>query len=203
MKNIYLISNGVLFIAVVVLYVLHFTGPKPPDKETKQKPKPLNIKAPANESVAYIELDTILQDYRLYIELQEELTNNIKRNEKRINTQMQNIEKEFQQLEYQRQNILITTPEFEKKMGELQVKYQRLQQEQMAIQQQLLTQEQNANRRVINAISEYLDKIKTEGGFSMILGVTYGSVLYANPELNITQEVLKGLNEEYSKNTGK
>jgi outer membrane protein len=200
MKKISLISNGVLLVAVIVLYVLHFSGNKSND-QTKKTSGPSVFSASSDQPVAYLEIDTVLANYKLYLELQDDLTKNIKAHDKRISSQMQTIEKEFQQLEGKRQNMMITTSEYEKKITELQARYQRLQQEQMAVQQQLMTQEQNANRRVINSISEYLDSVKQEGSFSMILGVTYGSVLYAKPELNITKEVLEGLNEEYAKNT--
>ena len=54
-------------------------------------------------------------------------------------------------------------------------------------------------RRVMDAIQTYLNSYNETHKYSLILttsGVT-NTVIIGNPSLDITQDVLKGLNEEY------
>ena len=51
---------------------------------------------------------------------------------------------------------------------------------------------------------EYLESIETNKEYQFVLGTTFGgNVLYANKNLNITQEVVKGINEKYQESKAK
>jgi outer membrane protein len=56
---------------------------------------------------------------------------------------------------------------------------------------------------LLTNIQNYLKKYNSGNKFDMVIGYSKGGgVLYAKEDLDITQEVLKGLNEEY-KSSGK
>jgi outer membrane protein len=67
---------------------------------------------------------------------------------------------------------------------------------------QLAEEQQVAQRKVINALMEYLKSLEKTGtyNYQFILGTTFGgNILYANEGLDISDIVVKGLNEEYAK----
>ncbi len=54
------------------------------------------------------------------------------------------------------------------------------------------------NRQVINAIMEYLRENSAQYNYKYVLGTSFGgNILYANDSLDITGNIVKGLNEKY------
>jgi outer membrane protein len=54
------------------------------------------------------------------------------------------------------------------------------------------------NRQVINAIMEYLKKNSSQLNYKYVLGTSFGgNILYANDSLDITKNIVTGLNANY------
>lgn len=67
-----------------------------------------------------------------------------------------------------------------------------------AIQQQAQQENQRMTKVVLNEINVYLKQYGKEKGYTFILGATEdGNIVYAAPGTDITEDVLKGLNEQY------
>ena len=62
----------------------------------------------------------------------------------------------------------------------------------------LAEEEQVMNRQVLNSIMDYLKEYNKDHGYHYVLSNAFGGpLLYSNETLNITQDVLSGLNETY------
>ena len=70
---------------------------------------------------------------------------------------------------------------------------------------ELAEEEAVMGRRVMDAVQTYLNKYQQEKGYALILTTSAASntVICGNAELDITQDVLKGMNEEYIKSKNK
>ncbi len=82
------------------------------------------------------------------------------------------------------------------------------QQDLVKLQQDLtneISEKQNVmNRQVINAIMEYMKNNSSQYNYRYVLGASFGgNILYANDSLDITKNIITGLNEEYQKNKKK
>jgi outer membrane protein len=65
--------------------------------------------------------------------------------------------------------------------------------------QELAEEEVVTNRKVLNDIMEYLRTYNSDKGYQFIFSNTFGgALLYAHPTLDITQDVLKGINARYA-----
>ena len=55
------------------------------------------------------------------------------------------------------------------------------------------------NNQIVNNIYEYVAKLNADLRYDLVLSstTTGGPVINANPALNITAEIIKGLNEAY------
>jgi outer membrane protein len=61
-------------------------------------------------------------------------------------------------------------------------------------------EEQVMLRRIQHSITDYLKIYNQNKGFQIILSGTFGGpLLYGNPSIEITQDVIAGLNVEYGK----
>jgi outer membrane protein len=201
MKNISLILNGVLLAAVIVLYVLFFTSRKP----GKEKPESTEASSiPVSEKgIVYVNIDTVLSKYDMYTDISGDLQAKLQVSEDQLAAKEKALRKEMDDFQYKMNRGLMTRSEADQKQQELMQKEQAFYQLQNNMQMQLTDEQQVAQRKVISAIMDYLKSLEDseEYNYKYILGTTFGgNILYANENLNISAAVIKGLNEEYTKN---
>lgn len=201
MKNINIILNIVLFIALGVLYFLHFsTGKKdqPSVKQDQATVKDFSSSLP----IAYINIDSLLVHMKMYSDLQEELGKKQQGLEANFASKYRIFEQSVTQFQNEVTKGLLTR-------SEMQTKDQQLANERMkleGLQSEFLNQMQEegmvGQRKVINYIMEYLREYNAAKGLQYIFSFSFGSnLLYANDNLDITSEVLIGLNNKYNAET--
>ncbi len=197
MKQISIILNGVLGVAIIILYVLHFTDPVQEAEALKNTT--FNPDSTAL-SIAFVELDSILANYEMYINLQDNLLKKQQQSEAELNSKLQAWEKAAADYQDKASKGLIT------RANAMQVENQLAQEQQGLIQlrdqmgQQLAEEKQVADRQVMYSILEYLEEFNKTRNYQFIFSRAFGSnVLLAEPGLEITGEVLAGLNDAYSK----
>ena len=95
---------------------------------------------------------------------------------------------------------LLTRSQAEEQQQRLVEREKNLQTLSQQKQMELAEEEAVMMRRVMDAIQTYITKYNQEKGYALILSVP---VLAGEPSLNITQDVLVGLNEEYIKSKNK
>ena len=81
----------------------------------------------------------------------------------------------------------------------LEKKQQELQMYESSIKQKLQGEAISKNKEMYDKVTTYLKKYSKEKGFKFVLGVQGGQdkVLFADPALDITEDVIKVLNQEY------
>ncbi|WP_139926240.1 OmpH family outer membrane protein [Hymenobacter sp. DG01] len=69
-----------------------------------------------------------------------------------------------------------------------------------ALQQQAAAEQQKLDKEVLDEVNAYIKQYGKEKGYDFILGATdNGNIVYAAEGTDVTEEVLKGLNEQYAK----
>lgn len=190
MKNLSLVLNIVLIIAVAVLFYLQFN-----EKSTPQEEK--SIMSAAAYSVAYINSDSVLQKYDYFAELQEELQAKSKKLESEYQNRAQGLQKEFN--DYQRNINNLTIGQAKALEEDLMKKQQNLRVYQESLSQELLKEEARISQELYNRVTGFLNDYSEKKGLQLVVKYNQGSdVLYANDSMNITNEVIKGLNEAYA-----
>lgn len=196
MKSGLLILNGVLLVLVGVLFYLHFSSKKPV-VQSAQKTKVAANSTPADFRIAYFELDSITNSFAMVKDVKAELD----QQEKRIRNEMAQWQKKYNEklTQYQNQAQQMTQVQSENanrdmlqmqetirnKKQELDQRYQNLYMQKM----------QDVKTKIENFLKEY-NKTK---GYSYILAYEPGIIYYRDSTLNITDDLVKGLNEQYSK----
>lgn len=193
MKNLSIVLNVVLLIAVGVLYVLHFTSGESKEVENADA-KAYSGTIP---SIAYVNSDSLLQNYEYFKDKAEELEQKRVKLEAEFTNRAKGLQSEITNFQQNAGNL--TMAQGQAKEEELRQKQQNLMQYQERLQQQLLIEENKVNNELYDKVSNYLDKYGKKNNFQLVLTYTKGSgVLYANDSLNITNQVVEGLNEEYN-----
>jgi outer membrane protein len=191
MNKLSLILNIVLLIAVAVLYYLHFN----------QSNSGANYSLPSNLSgqpVLYLNTDSLLTKYQLFQESKAQLEQEQARLEGSMQSQAANLEREV--MEFQQQYGGMTQSQVDKRKEELGRKEENLMMLREQLAGQLMEQESKLNKQIYDSIYNFLQRYTAGKNVQYILGYSPGgSVLYANDSLDITAQVVEGLNLELKK----
>lgn len=197
MKKTNLIINVVLLVAVAVLYVLHFTSGKN-ETSVAGAESALSDSLQNSGVIAYVDIDTLLNKYDLFFDMKKQFGEKQKRLEADMAGKSKAYEKSVIDFQDKVQKGLLTRSQAEQVQQQLMGEQQNLLQYRDKLTMQLGEEEQVMNRQLINEIEVYLKEFNKDGRYQYILSNTFGGNLLYKPEgLNITEEVLKGLNESY------
>ena len=195
---------AVLAVAVVVLFILHFTG-SDGNSNDKQNTTQQAAAGPTGEvRIAYVFVDSVLANYEYYKVLADKLLANKSNLEKELSDKGQAFQKEVTDFQYKVDKRLITSWDAEAKQKQLGEKQQVLVNLQSEMQQRLLEDEQAVNIQLHDSVMTAVNDVNSQLKFNVILSNTFGGgLLYAEDYMNITSVVLKRLNDAYQKSLGK
>lgn len=204
MKNFSTWLNIVLVLAVIGLYVLYFTGKGTKSQSHEAVNEETGQAINRDYPIAYVNIDTLISKYDLFADLRDELIQ--KRDEKQAELQLKfsDLEKEARNLQDQLNKGLITRAKAQMVQQELGQKEQQFYVTRDNLAMQLSEEEAVMNRQILNSILEYLKEYNNQYNYRYILSSQFGGpVLYSDNSLNITYDVLKGLNEKYAQEKDK
>ena len=196
MKKMQLIVNIILALAIAGLYFFYFTG----IGSSRVSGAFASDLAPVQDNqIFYVQIDTVMANYGMAVDLADELEKSFTTSDAEFAAQQNAYQQEVTDYQDRYNRGLLTRSEATNIEQELYTKQQEL----LALQQSLsddLTEKQNVmNRQLIDAIMQYLNNNSQYFNYRYVLGTSFGgNILYAHDSLDITQEVINGLNEEYA-----
>ena len=193
MKNISIILNVVLIIAVTLLYIDRFSG-KDKDKN--------NVKTEATASekavVAYVNIDSLLNGYDYYNDKQTEFLKEQQKQEAKLNSKGKALERKAMEFQNKVQKGLVTSSQAQQMQNQLMREQQNLMQLKDQISMDIMTRQQQTLQDIYQKIVAAIKDYNKDGKYKMVLGNTGGQdVLVADSALNITEIIVDKLNEEY------
>ncbi len=196
MKNLSIVLNVLLLIAVIVLYILHFSGN---GKSTSNQGGTATVNADAK--IVYINMDTLLNNYTQSRELNEAFLKKLEANRTELNIKVKNFDREAAEFRNKVENNgFMTRERAEQAQMDLMIKQQNLQKLQQEMTENAQREQMEINRKLYDAITNFLTEYNKAKGFQLILSTTLGgNVLFAQEGFDITNEVVSQLNEQYAK----
>ena len=197
MKQTPLILSIIACIAAVAALILTLTTPKTTHKTVENTD---GIQAVAGD-IVYLRLDTLMMQYDMYSDLQSAFEAKAQTVDSDLNKKARKLESDIKNFENQINKGLLTRSAAEQQNNSLQQRQANLQNEAAQKQQELAEESQLLLNQVMFAIKSYLEEYNKEHNFAAILTTTEASnvVMVGAPALDITQEVVEGLNAEYIK----
>jgi outer membrane protein len=190
-KNISIALNIVLLIAVVVLYILHFSN-----KNTHSGPSKSGL-SEEGLSVAYVNSDSLIKNFNLYEDLKKSFEEKRTRMETDYASKARSLEGEI--ASFQKSAQMMTPGEIKAREENLMMKRQGLMQYQEQLSQQLMQDEMQLNDSLYNKITQYIRSYSRDK-YDMVFGYSKGAgILYAQDSLEITKDILNGLNKQHPK----
>lgn len=203
-ENLNRIISGVLAIAVIVLFVLHFSGK---DKEAveNQPVQPGTLVGNMSEiKVAYVFVDSVLANYEYYKIVTDKLLAKKSGLERELSGKGESFKKEVTDFQYKVDKKLITSWDAEARQKQLTEQQQVLINLQNDMQNKLAQDEQAVTIQLHDSVISAVNQVNRKLGYNLVLSNTFGGgLLYADDYMNITRQVLDRLNESYRKTIAK
>ncbi len=196
MKNGLLILNIVLLILVGVLFYLHFSS-----KEKRATPAKKVDVASSNTGndfrIAYFELDSVSNSFAMVKDVKNELS----REEDKMNAEMNQWQKRYNDklAKYQSQAQQMNQIESENANRDMLQMQETIRNKKQELDQRYQNMYMQKMQEVKTKIENFLKEYNKTKGYSYIFSNEAGFMYYRDTAYDITKDVLKGLNEQYSK----
>ncbi len=197
MKRLNIIFNIVIVIALATLYVLHFTSGR--KNNTKFEAEEISHEISGSSAIAFINIDSLLNHMKMYSDIQEGLNKKQQNLEANFASKYRTFEQSVNKFQNEVNKGLLTRSEMQTKDQQLadeKLKLENLHNEYL---QQMQEEGLVSHRKVIDYIMEYLKEYNQSKNFQYVFSYSFGSnLLYANENLDITNEIIIGLNNKYN-----
>jgi outer membrane protein len=193
MKNALLILNVLLVIAVATLFFLYFSKKAPQMGAALSN----NNAQPAGQNfrIAYFEMDSVENNYNYF----KDVRNQFRAKEQQLNADLQDLKNRYNKMyeEYGQAHASLSVEEKNKReqaLINLQEEYKTRQEVQGS---SLQNEGFKYRQEVTKKIQDYLKEYNKEKGYAFIFSSNPDLLYYKDSIYNITNELVKGLNEQY------
>lgn len=203
-ENVNRVISGVLAVAVIVLFILHFSGENKDGKDNEVNKPGVQASEPGEMKVAYVFVDSVLANYEYYKVLTDRLLEKKSNLEKELTGKGETFQKEVTDFQYKVERKLITSWDAEARQKQLTEQQQVLVNLQNDMQNRLAREEQEVTLQLHDSVLTAVNELNGKFGYNLILSNTFGGgLLYADEYMNITRQVLDRLNDTYRKTLAK
>lgn len=194
MKQLSIIINIVLAIALGVLYYLHFSSQAPSaSKGTGESV------AAGDLSIAFINADSVLKHYDYFKLNREKLEAKGKKLDTDFRNRAQGLQREI--ASYQSTAANLTMGQARALEEDLTKKQQNLRVYQESLAQELANDENKLNQELYERVTAFVRDFGTQKGIQAVFKYDLSSdLLFAGESMDITNEVIAGLNDSFKNN---
>ena len=148
--------------------------------------------------VAYIDLDSLQINYAYYKKIKADF----ERRQQAANDEITSLQKKYQAraMELQKKGTAMNQQEQESAMQEINKMQQDLQARKQSIDNDLYNYNSKMKDDILGRIQNFLKDYNRDGKYSYIFSYEPGFMFYKDSTLNITPDVVAGLNSLYSEN---
>ena len=193
MKNFLLVFNIILFLLVAYLFYANFQKKTTAPSQNGNDSIPRHLGA----NVAYIELDSLQSNYVYY----KKIKGSMEQKQNESTNEITALQKRYQgrATALQQKGTAMTPQEQDAAMKEIQQMQLDLQNKKQQLDQELYLYNSKMKEDILTRIQNYLKVYNKNGKYDYIFSYEPGFMFYKDSTLNITKDVITGLNDLYSK----
>lgn len=163
-----------------------------------QKPVQVGCDGVKGIKIAFVDIDSLLNNYEFSITINKEML----RKEENMRLTLSEKARDLQQDidEFQRKlenNVFATQARAEEEQNRILKKRESYERLSERLASELAAESQKNNVILRDSINSYLKEYNATQGYDLIISRVGDNLLYANEALDITKEVIKGLNDRY------
>jgi outer membrane protein len=198
MKNASIILSSLSFIGVLILFVLHFNSKTVATSGSRA----VSSNAAAGPyRIAYVDVDTFEAHYTSLKEKRDQFQKRQSQMEAELQRSAAQYQNNLQEAQKKAQSGSMTQSEGEATQKKLLQMQQSLQLREQALNDQLVKEKETFNKELQNQMDAFLNEYNKEKNYDYILSYSksLSLILFANKDLDITQDVIKGMNDRAQK----
>ncbi len=151
-------------------------------------------------SIVFFDLDTVLDEYDMANDLRSEVETKVNAIQKDVNRRQKNLEDAVNDFNNKLNKGLMTSAVAAEQQQRLQQQDANFQQFAQQKQAEIMEEQQVMMNQIADAIKTFVEEYNAEKKYSMILSNQAGvPVITGDASLNITDEIIAGLNAKYVK----
>lgn len=149
--------------------------------------------------IAYINRDSVASAYEYYNDIQTSFMLEQQDKEAELSSRYKSLQTRYIKIQRDLQNRMITPTSAQQKQDQLALDQQKLQKDQERYQLDVMEKSQKYLIEFLDSINNYVKLYNKDKGYNMILNndTLSSIVIYADESMNITEDVIKGLNRRY------
>lgn len=148
--------------------------------------------------IAYVDVDSLLSNYNFYLDLAEELMRKQENYSLVLAEDTKKLEADYEDFNKKVQNNVFSSRErAQSEQNRIQKKAQAIDEKTAQYSRELDLENATNSQKVSEAIDAFLKEYNKEHGYNMI--ITKAALLYSDEALDITADVIEGLNAAYEK----
>ncbi|MDE3235610.1 MAG: OmpH family outer membrane protein [Bacteroidota bacterium] len=190
MKNFTLALNVLLVVAVGFLFYLHFSSNKKLDRVTAAVPK-------TGFKIAYFEMDSIQNQFEYLKDIRNSLFSKDQDMGRELSQLENKLRDKYQDL--QKAGSSLSQAELANRQQEIMDMDKNLKNRKQMMEQEM---QEESSKKLLDAkkkIEDYLKEYNKDKGFAYIFSNVPDMIYYKDTIYNITNDLVKGLNEMYKK----
>ena len=183
----------ILFAAMIA--AVAFTSCNKAPKANDEKAAP--AAAPTELKIAFVEVDSIMSQYTFSKESQEALQKKAQNIQNTLASKQQALEAAAAKLQQDYQANALTQAQAQQRQAAIQQQSESLQALNARLSNEFQVETENFNKALRDSLQNYLNAYNKDKHYSMILTKAGDNILYADKALDITAEIVAGLNKAY------
>jgi outer membrane protein len=192
-----IISYGMVVVAIIILYILHFT------QSTNSKHIPVHASRDTQMMILTINTDSIMEHFMLVALLKNDLEKETEKYQKDLQAKSSSFETKYQNYMLNVQNNVLTQTQMQNAERQLLQEKESLEALSAKYTQILADKEMSVNNEIMDSLKNTAKRINDLNyNADYVFAINAGSaILHANTMCDITDEVIKEMNESYKKST--
>jgi len=193
------IVSGVLTVAVIILFILHFNS-----NSTSKESSASNLSVLLNDStltlpIAYVNIDSLLTNYNFAKDLNESLLRKEESTRATLNQRENQINSAAQEFERKlRNNAFLSQERAQQEQERIMKMNQEYQQLAERLSQEFMIEQQKLNIQMEDTIKVRIEEFNLIHNYEVIFSnISTSTLIYAQDKYDITDEVIQYLNNKY------
>ena len=198
MKNIPYVINGILAIAIIILFVLFFSNK---NNDSKENP---SVKFESDSTVtipiAYVNIDSVLINYQYAKEASDALMKKTESSRASVTQKQKQIENEYREFQRKLQNNgFLSQERAEQEQVRIQKLASDLEQTASRLDNELTLEQMKVNNQLADSVRICVKEYNKTANLHIIFSNSgLDNILYAQPKYDITNQIISLLNKRHA-----
>jgi outer membrane protein len=198
MKHLPIVFSSLALLGVLILGGMKLSEKKPRKKTVQKASESTTAELLASGAkVGFVDIDTLEANYDYFKKKKSEFETRQKNIDTELEKLAKSIQTEYEGLQRRAQAGTLSESEGEAAQQRLMQRQQDLESKRQNMGSSFLKDQEAFNKEIYDLLHAYIEKYNEEAGYDFILSYSKdGSILYANYDLDITRDIIQGMNDE-------